>query len=402
MDGPTSEFPIVAGPLEGAGAVRPFADLPAGLVEEVLAGATEVGAHLLGDFTRMKDEKPQLRKRLEDEQLVGHESDLPSPHIPTTCATDGSYAMERLLAADLAAAAAVAVEGLTPPSETRHWDVPHHRTFVQAEVHHDGTQTVLRAVMLGRELELAVTAPHDLVLLDMTLALPVIYFNQAFAKAAEITRALGPSAITCVKEFQQHGLEFIKYYQGILKCPRSDKAYAGLPKYATRREIGEKTRWPSHHDDRSLLTLLLRPGEFTKPQPMADSDFHLNIMEAGGSDTEEMKAVADEIVSTLKTVHVVYYRPHGFIPAMRVEIEAAVAKNPNRLAMVLRGLKEQSVVASMLEPYPLYMADRMAKSLAAAIPAFRQVATQRISVDYHGDIGEVFFAMHGYRSEGGR
>ena len=70
--------------------------------------------------------------------------------------------------------------------------------------------------------------------------------------------------------------------------------------------------------------------------------------------------------------------------------------------MVLRGIKEQSAVASMLEPYPLYMADRMAKSLAGAIPAFRQVATQRISEDYDGDIGEVFFAMHGYRSEGGR
>src|SRR5690606_555331 len=111
-----------------------------------------------------------------------------------------------------------------------------------------------------------------------------------------------------------------------------------------------------------------------------------------------LKAMADEIVAALKTIRVVYYRPHGFIPALRVEVASAVADNPHRLAMVLRGLREQSIVASMLEPYPLYMADRMAKSLAAAIPAFRQVATQRISAEYDGDIGEVFFAMHGYRS----
>jgi len=182
----------MAGSLDVSGAARPFADLPAGLVEEVLAGATQVGTHLLGDFTRIKQEKASLRKKLDDARLVGHESDLPSPHIPTTCATDGSYAIERLLAADLAAAAAVAVEGLTPPSETRHWDAPRHRTFVRAEVHHDGTQTVLRALMLGRELELAIAAPHDLVLLDMTLALPVIYFNQAFAKVNEITKELVP------------------------------------------------------------------------------------------------------------------------------------------------------------------------------------------------------------------
>ncbi len=341
---------------DGAGAKRPFADLPAGLVEEVLAGATQVGAHLLGDFTRIKQEKAGLRKKLDDARLIAHESDLPSPPIPTTCATDGSYAIERLLAADLAAAAAVAVEGLVPPSETRYWDAPHYRTFVRSEIHDDGTPTVLRAVMLGRELELAVGAPHDLVLLDMTLSLPVIYFNQAFAKANEIHRKLGDDSVACVDEFQRHGLEFIKHYHEILQCSRSDKAFAGLPKYATRREIGEKAGWPSHHDDRSLLTMLLRPGEFTRPQSMLDSDFHLHTPGATVEESNTLKSIADEIITALKSIKVVYYRPHGFIPAMRVEVGPGVADNPHRLAMVLRGLKEQSVVASMLEPYPLYMA----------------------------------------------
>ncbi len=392
----------MAGPNEPNAANRPFSDLPAGLVEEVLAKATQVGSHLLDDFTHMKRDKAALRQKLEDARLIAHESELPSPQIPTTCAADGSYAIERLLAADLAAAAAVAVEGLTPPSETRHWEAPHHRTFVRAEVHHDGTGTVLRAVMLGRELELAASAPHDLVLLDMTLTLPVIYFNQAFAKAQEINRELGLGQVACVAEFQQNALEFVRHYRAILKCERSDKAFVGLPKYSTRREIGETAGWPSHHDDRSLLTLLLRPGEYVRPQALADSDFHLRTPMPSGAATDAAKAVAVDIVGALREMKVVYYRPHGFLPALRVELPAAVADNVHRLATVLRGLKEQSVVSSMLEPYPLYMADRMAKSLAAAIPAFRQVATQRISADYEGDIGEVFFAMHGYRSEGGR
>jgi hypothetical protein len=56
----------------------------------------------------------------------------------------------------------------------------------------------------------------------------------------------------------------------------------------------------------------------------------------------------------------------------------------------------------MLEPYPIYLADRTVKALARAMPAFRQVTTQRISEQYRGDIGEVFFAMHGYRSDSGR
>ena len=55
----------------------------------------------------------------------------------------------------------------------------------------------------------------------------------------------------------------------------------------------------------------------------------------------------------------------------------------------------------MLEPYPIYLADRTVKALARAIPTFRQVATQRISELYDGEIGDVFFAMHGYRTESG-
>jgi hypothetical protein len=153
----------------------PFADLPAALVEEVLGQACAAGDLLLEEFKRIRSERPKFREMLETARLLRHESELGYPPLPTTAATDGSYAIERLLTTDLAAAAAVAVEGLTPPSETRYWDQPRHSTFVAAEMHNVDTATVLRAVMLGRELLLAVQAPHDLVMLDMTLTLPVIY-----------------------------------------------------------------------------------------------------------------------------------------------------------------------------------------------------------------------------------
>ena len=76
-------------------------------------------------------------------------------------------------------------------------------------------------------------------------------------------------------------------------------------------------------------------------------------------------------------------------------------RSQHRLATVVQGLKYQCATAAMLEPYPLYLADRTVKALAKAVPAFRQVTTQRICENYEGDIGEVFFAMHGYRSEAG-
>src|SRR5437764_5587803 len=105
------------------GAVKestPFADLPAALVEEVLGQACAAGDLLLKEFQRVRTERTTLRDTLQKAELVRHESELGYPPLPTTAATDGSYAIERLLTTDLAPAAAVAVEGLTPPSETRY------------------------------------------------------------------------------------------------------------------------------------------------------------------------------------------------------------------------------------------------------------------------------------------
>jgi len=107
------------------------------------------------------------------------------------------------------------------------------------------------------------------------------------------------------------------------------------------------------------------------------------------------------IIDALQRVNVFYYKPHDWLPALRVEVAHDIANNAHRLSSVVHGLKHQCATAAMLEPYPVYLADRTVKALARSIPAFRQVATQRIAEHFQGDIGEVFFAMHGYRSESG-
>lgn len=381
----------------------PFADLPAALVEEVLNQTSAVAEGLLSSLSKIRVDRESLRSQLARSGLVVSESSLGYPPLPTTCAADGSYAIERLLTTDLAAAAAVAVEGLTPPSEKRHWDLPHHKTFVAAEPHIEDTATVLRAVMLGEELRLATSAPHDLVMIDGTLTLPIIYFNQALNKVPDT-----PS-LRCARAFIEQCLTYLECYLTLLRSERSDKHFVALPKYSTRREIGTELGWEPGYDDRGMLTLLLNPGELTKPRPLEqprDSEgnitWHLNTGRLPAAVKSRANELADEIVSALGVVRVFYYKPQDWLPALRVEVSDAVASNTHRLATVVQGLKHQSATPSMLEPYPIYLADRTAKALARAIPAFRQVTTQRISEQYEGDIGEVFFAMHGYRSEAGR
>jgi hypothetical protein len=80
----------------------------------------------------------------------------------------------------------------------------------------------------------------------------------------------------------------------------------------------------------------------------------------------------------------------------------SIPPNRHRLATVIYGLKSQCASPAMLEPYPLYLADRTVKALARAVPAFRHVATQRVSEHYDGDLGDVLFGLYGYRTESGR
>ena len=256
--------------------------------------------------------------------------------------------------------------------------------------------------MLGEELRLVATAPHDLLMLDGTFTLPIIYFNQALNKAPDTMQ------LHCAQEFIKNCSAYLETYLTILQSERSDKHFVALPKYSTRREIGGELGWPDSYDDRGMLTMLLNPGELTKPRRLDQRDsegnvtWHLATQRLPAETRQQAAELADDIVSALGTLQVFYYKPQDWLPALRVEVSASVASNMHRLATVIQGIKHQTATPSMLEPYPIYLADRTVKALARSVPAFRQVTTQRISEQYEGDIGEVFFAMHGYRSEMGR
>lgn len=141
----------------------PFAELPAALVDEVLTQTKDVSQRLLSAFGDLKAKKETWRSELSKKELIQKQAALPFVNTPTTCGVDGSMAIERLLALDLVAVGAVAVEGLTPPSEARFWPEPRHLVYVNTEIHHADTGSVLRGIMAGNEMQLAKDAPHEVV-----------------------------------------------------------------------------------------------------------------------------------------------------------------------------------------------------------------------------------------------
>lgn len=376
---------------------RPFGELPAALVDEVLKRTGELSQKLLGDFEQVRARRQEWRGSLERAGLLRRDAELPYMPIPTTCGVDGSYAVERLLASDLVAAAAVAVEGLTPPSETRYWPEPRHLVWVETEAHEAETGTILRALMIGMELELALQAPHQVVFLDGSLTTPLIYFNQALNKSRDV------SHLHITARFLDQVTSFLEAYLTILASTRSDRCWLAIPKYTTRREIGQRMGWPDTYDDRGLLTFLLEPGEYTSPRSLQQpaEPWHLNLAPLEPAARETASRITEEIVLSLGGIQVVYYRPYPWLPALRVEMSRAVAENQARLATALHGIRHQCGAPAVTEPYPLYMADRMVKHLPKAIPTFRQVTSQYIAETYQGSIDEIFLGLQGYRTESG-
>ena len=114
---------------------------------------------------------------------------------------------------------------------------------------------------------------------------------------------------------------------------------------------------------------------------------------------KELVAKGNEIISLIRDLNVLYYRPYEHFPTLRIELAPSIARNQSRLSILLESLQLQSGAAAIMEPYPLYLADRMVKHLGTALPAIRRATTQEIASTTKLDIGSIFMAMHGYRTE---
>ena len=194
---------------------QPFAELPEALVEEMLSKSEEVGNSLYASFKEIEKNREYWRKELSNNGFLKRASEIGYSGIPTTCGVDGSYAVERLLSIDFVACAAVAVEGLTPPSEKRHWEKPHHRVFIGPEKHNPDSASIIRGLMMEMEIELAVKAPHDIIFLDGSLTTPLIYLNQAMNKIVETKKAKLSDEI--ISKFN----DFLNCYRVISDLPLS-------------------------------------------------------------------------------------------------------------------------------------------------------------------------------------
>ena len=365
---------------------EPFADLPDALVRDLLEAAMPVAEKVRARFDSLGDCRTKYRQDAIAHGLVKRKADLDVPREPSVVGIDGSYQLHRLTSLDLCAAAAVAIEG-TSKEATRHWPEPYHRIWVGDIPHADSTSLVLRGLMVGMELELANLAPHDLVLVDGAFGSLIIYLNQSLSNVNDVPADLGN---TMKRRWDAQGI-----FSRLMAIIGSDRALA-VPKFTSKNELAKYLDINSAEgiDGKTLATLILEPGEYTRPLPVYEEDFHLPDAFRSAQDDREMNR-------SLRAARVVYYRPFGWVPAMRLELPGAVANSLTRLSIALEGVMRQLFSPAVVEPYPLFLADRMVKSLGAGVNVVEQTVSQQV-VDRGLDTELKMLLLQNYRTEGGR
>jgi hypothetical protein len=292
--------------------------------------------------------------------LIRRKADLDIPREPSVCGIDGSYQIHRLTSLDLCAAAAVAVEG-TSKEARRHWPEPYHQMWAAGIPHDINTTNALRGLMVSMELSLAREAPHDLVLLDGAFGSLIIYLNQGLSNLA----------VPTLGEELRRRWHDQKIFQALLRLLTSERTVA-VPKFTSQNELVTygHIQVPVQVDGRTLASLVLEPGEYTVPLPVYEEPYHLPS--SSGIDEGEMNGA-------LGAIRAIYYRPFGWVPALRIELPGALANSATRLSIALEGIYRQFFSPAVIEPYPLFMADRMVKSLGSGISVIEQAVAQHAS-----------------------
>ena len=367
-----------------------FLEIPASLVEQMLQRTNEIGDILQSSMHDINRKREKFRLQLEQIGLLDNDINFGNIKPLVSGGVDGAYAVDRLLGTDLLFAAAVGVEGLNELENGKRI-APNHDVFVYPEKHNPENMISARAIMVEMEIKLAANAPYDIVYLDGSLTTALIHMY----KAINFIENLNSKSSDKIREDFK---DFLISYKKILDFKDSYKYYLGIPKYTSRNDIGKNLHWPENYDDRAILTLILDPGEFTRPKLFTSEEgWHVRLP----YEDEELRVLMQQVISGIKNLSVIYYKPHPWCPALRIEMPSATAGDETKLNSILINIKNQCQTPSIMEPFPLYMADRIAKHMAPAIPAYKQIIMNQMTQLNDHNEKDIFFLMHSYRTEGG-
>ena len=361
-----------------------FGDLPDALINELLTRAAGVGGSAREHVETQVQARESLREQAHQLGLIKKLPDL--SHMPTesVAAVDGSLVSKRLASFDLHSAAALAVDGIGFDSDESgpRYDIAVHPTKPLPF-----GREVTYALMFCMEYNIASkeTNTRKLVMLDGAFSTGMIAISKALISAQDRYDEL-------YNDFFDRWAP--KTMQSVRELMTSNRVIA-LPKRSSANEFSTQTRlFDSREIDtngRSTASLVLNANEYSGP-------FRFDTRRPQTSPSDGFPEFWKQVQGLFEELQVVYFKPHPWSHAYRVEMPPLIGSHEQRRHSVLDTIKRQSANPAMMEPYPLYVADRFAKSLSKGADALLDAV--RRDVTANSENPEIAYAMlNAYRTE---
>lgn len=392
-----------------------YAQLPDELLEDILGGVSTTISSVSRRTSVSEDEVTRGRDILLSNDLI--RTVKKGDFTESIVAVDGSYAIERLPEIDIALVQAAGVEGLTSnPSKAWGVSANQYSSWQMVLPHGHQNDTFTRGVMAIMELLCLNSSEHDIRILDGSHIGVLISLDKLLTLKDEGTEL---SFGTLISEFMNDRFDGrgLSALPDILSTVMHSDSVIASSKYSSSKDI-LKTALKDLDlkiDDKAFFGRALEGGEYLEPVEVSFNDDGdrvwsnvsvKNRLEKPFVDTDDFNWRINEAIGHLRTRDIhgnkkssdlffTYYRPWSMGPVYKLEMKRQLALDEKRLQHALRSIHNQVMFPEIIEPYPQFLADRIAKSVSKGIRAVKDaVVLSGESTDIAKDIS----ILRGYRT----
>lgn len=340
---------------------------------------------------------------VDDESVVDGINDLRKANLIQTVssadstdslvAVDGGLVLEKMTGMDLMLSLAVGVEGLSEDKKVD-WgsDKNQYISWQWALPHHVANSSLAQGIMFLMEMSVLSGSKHEIRIMDGSHLTSVIKLNSMLSAKDD---GAGEEYIEALKEFLKRTYEkVIPDIPNILRDAYTNECIVGAVKYSSSTDVIDYYLAGSgiRVDDKTFFGLGLKENEYLVPQPVGRSEredslwgqLHIiSNLDIEGVDKVEFNRLLEESIQPLKTrgldkrrkepdLFYTYYKPFEDGPAYKLEIKRAIAIDTARLEKVLNSIRKQVVFPEIIEPYPQFLVDLVAKSVAGGMYAIKE------------------------------
>ena len=348
-------------------------ELPEALISKVLKSSKKQ-VEKLNHFY-----KNQLEPLKESMKSLREKTDLirslnEGDHTESVSAVDGGKIIKKSRGMNTLLAVTVGVEGFNLKA-SKGWK-KQYDSWTEIIPHNENSDKLCQGIMSVMELNVILDSPHDIKIMDGTHLTPLLPIN----------KLLNISKKKQSKEYNSCLNKFFKESNlpDIIGQFLTDKTIIAMPKYSSSRDIIESDKWKHYFteditiNDKFFFSWHLKEGEYTKPLSVGQSkterkDWNDLEITCKIHEFEKWNKGLEKKLQLIKTqtsdtkpeeaqLYFTYYKPYKDKFAYRIECKKELAENPQEFEKLLRSIKRQLCLPHIQEPYPQYLADKMARS----------------------------------------